>query len=261
MEVEKRFFGGKEFWLVGALQLRRSATGQLEEYSHQLNEGIRPNLHAAGPFCYFSLPQAPRVSGVYAILVDKDLKYIGECEDLYSRFSSTGYGRISLRNCHHDGQSTNCKLNARVLEAAKLGKSSNIWFHPTNSFKKVESELISELTPPWNGRHAYTNKVVRRAPEKRVARRVGARITGAATAEDFRTAIIALFDDAERRGARTLILQAGVVHRKVGGYPGNHRMPTCCAVLRGFMREGDRFIYQPPKGDGAKLEIEFILPR
>ncbi len=262
MEAKKGDFGGKEFWLVGELHLRRTATGQIEEYSHQINAGIRTNLHAAGPFCYFSLPQAPHASGVYAIVVDRDLKYIGECEDLNSRFSSKGYGRISPRNCHHDGQSTNCKLNSRVLKVAKLSKVTNIWFHPTSNYKKVESELISQLTPPWNGREIFTNKEVRRMPPVRVARtRVKAQPHGSATAEDFRTTILAFFDDAERRGARTLVLQAGVVHRKVGGYPGNHRMPTCCAVLRRFMQDGDRFIYQPPKGDGAKLEIEFKLPR
>jgi hypothetical protein len=90
--------GGVEFWLVGQLQLRRTPTGQLVEYSHVLVEGIRINACATGPFCHFSLPQAPRAAGVYAICIDGDLKYVGECEDLAGRFSSTGYGKISPRN-------------------------------------------------------------------------------------------------------------------------------------------------------------------
>jgi len=34
----------------------------------------------------------------------------------WRRDSPTGYGRISPMNIHHDCQTTNCKINASILE-------------------------------------------------------------------------------------------------------------------------------------------------
>ncbi|WP_421580101.1 hypothetical protein [Shinella sp. M31] len=60
----------------------------------------------------------------------------------------------------------------------------------------------------------------------------------------------------------TLTLNAGDIHRDIGGYPGyNHRMPQCCKVMYAEMREGDRVVSAPPKGLGASLTIEYRLPR
>jgi len=129
MDPARKDIASRAFWLVGVLQLRRDADGRLEEYSHEFAESVRTNAYAAGPFCYFSLPQGPRSAGVYAIFVEDELVYIGECENLAGRFSSTGYGQISPRNCHSDGQSTNCKLNSRILAAAKNGAATESWVH------------------------------------------------------------------------------------------------------------------------------------
>jgi len=260
MKPETKTVGGLKFWAVGPLQLRRDASGKIQEYSHSLPDGVRGNPHAAGPFCYFSLPQAPDAAGVYAVFVSGKLKYIGECENLTGRFSATGYGRISPRNLHHDGQSTNCKLNSRVLSAAKDSNVTEIWFHPTNDRKTVESRLIAELDPEWNGRHSrpapnFSNPATLKFSRPRAERR-------GAAAEEFRKTLLNLLQESEKGGASSAVVKAGDLHRVVGGYPGdNHRMPICCAVMRSFMRSGDRFLYQPPKGNGASLEIEYRLPR
>ncbi len=260
MKPETKTVGGLQFWAVGPLQLRRDANGQIQEYSHSLPDGVRGNAHSIGPFCYFSLPQAPDAAGVYAIFVSGKLKYIGECENLTGRFSATGYGRISPRNLHHDGQSTNCKLNSRVLAAAKDSNVTEIWFHPTNDRKTVESRLIAELAPEWNGRELrqapnFTTLATSKSARPRAEGR------GAAAAE-FRTALLNLLQEREKVEASSAVVKAGDLHRIVGGYPGNnHRMPVCCAVMRSFMRSDDRFLYQPPKGNGASLEIEYRLPR
>ena len=38
----------------------------------------------------------------------------------------------------------------------------------------------------------------------------------------------------------SIVIQAGKLHRIVGGYPGqNHRMPMCCSIMRSRMQEGD----------------------
>lgn len=49
---------------------------------------------------------------------------------------------------------------------------------------------------------------------------------------------------------------AGEMHRRAvgGGYPGrNRRMPTCCGVMWGMTRDGDKIPSGPPKRNGASL--------
>jgi hypothetical protein len=94
---------------------------------------------------------ADRYEGVYANLVNGEIRYIGECENLSSRYN-TGYGTISPRNCYEGGQSTNCKINRLVLEAVENGDEVSLWFRRTDRRKAVESELIGRIRPPWNGK-------------------------------------------------------------------------------------------------------------
>jgi 5-methylcytosine-specific restriction protein A len=82
------------------------------------------------------------------------------------------------------------------------------------------------------------------------------------TAEIFRKALHEIFDSEGKAGAATVVVNSGNLHRLVGGYPGpNHRMPICCDVMRQEMRDGDRVIAEPPRGNGASLTIEYLLPR
>jgi 5-methylcytosine-specific restriction protein A len=67
---------------------------------------------------------------------------------------------------------------------------------------------------------------------------------------------------AQRQGKQHTDVASGDLHRSVGGYPKrNHRMPTCCAVMRQAMRQGDRVLAEPASGRGARLIIRFQLPR
>lgn len=263
MDAERKSIGGIEFWSVGVLQLRRTATGQLEEYAHYFDTSVRTNAYAEGPFCSFSLPHAPRAAGVYAIEVAGELKYVGECENLASRFSAAGYGQISPRNCHSDGQSTNCKLNARILAATKEGKPTAVWFHPTPKYKLVEKDLIRNLSPPWNGREPYESGVAMRSKRKDSDQPLPKLYEGSPpTTEDFREAITELLEAASVEGKTSISIEARELHRLVGGYPKPHnRMPMCCAAMRAAMEDNDRFIHQPPKGNGASLKIEYRFPR
>lgn len=261
MKIATRVIEGHEFWLVGTLEIQRNRDGTLAEYVHTLPEDVRPNRHASGPFCRFGLPSAPRSPGVYALFVAGELQYIGECVDLAQRFGSSGYGLISPRNCHSDGQSTNCKLNSRVLAAAKSGEATEVWFYPTEQWKAVELDLISILGPPWNGRRSdgRTREALARTPVEPAPRDVRTSMRGSG---EFRTELLRLLAAAERDGATSLRVQSGSLHRLVGGYPGpRHRMPSCCSEMRAAMTPGDRIIEQPPKGAGARLVIEYQLPR
>ena len=198
IKVETRVISNLDFWCVGVLQLVRNPAGYIHEYSHTVPGCVAKNHYADGPFCQFSLTSAPSVSGVYAVFIEDELRYIGECEDLYRRFGPTGYGRISPRNCHDDGQSTNCKLNSRVLSEAKNGKRTIVWFYPTGDRKAIEARLIFALNPPWNGRmesglNSYRNDR-NLAPYKHYAK--SADSSGIPTTEDFRVALIKILNNA-----------------------------------------------------------------
>lgn len=65
---------------------------------------------------------------------------------------------------------------------------------------------------------------------------------------------------ARRDSKRSLTVNAGELHRAVGGYPGRaNRMPICCRVMRKYMSAGDRVVAAPPKGDGASLTVCYEL--
>jgi 5-methylcytosine-specific restriction protein A len=67
---------------------------------------------------------------------------------------------------------------------------------------------------------------------------------------------------AQKRGATHIEINAGELHRVVGGYPGpNHRMPMCCHAMTFEKRAEDEVICGPKRGVGASLTIRYALPR
>ena len=273
MNSVKRKICRVEFSAIAEIQPERDAAGYIVEDNFQLGPDVRLNKYSDGPFCRFRVAQSITSSGVYALTVGDQVMYIGECENLAKRYSSTGYGRISLRNCHSDGQSTNCKINSLVLRHAKAGHSITLWFHQTEEYKRIEATLIRELSPPWNGR---LDRVSTQAPpaalrEKTASAGAAERATSepktngrkpGANSSSFREALGRLLEQAHKRGEKCVRVQAGDLHRIVGGYPGSdHRMPICCGVMRSAMLSGDCQIQAPPKGTGASLMIEYRLPR
>ena len=86
--------------------------------------------------------------------------------------------------------------------------------------------------------------------------------TGGPKSQDFKTYLGGLLKRAENDKKSFFIIEAGDLHRQVGGYPGfNHRMPICCDVMYGMMQQGDQILHAPPKGRGASLKIQYQLPR
>ena len=89
--------------------------------------------------------------GIYAFFLRDKLKYIGRCTNSMQARINMGYGNISPKNCYRDGQSTNCRINAKIT--AKPKKAVSLWLHPMNSKAKIErleESLIAEYDPPWN---------------------------------------------------------------------------------------------------------------
>src|SRR3989344_4229697 len=111
-----------------------------EQYINEQNLAL--NKYGVGPFCKFKIPNNHHTSGVYAIVVDGNIKYIGECQNLSSRYNM-GYGNISPRNCFIGGQETNCRINNLILNATKSGALISLWFMESEDYKKVEMELRS----------------------------------------------------------------------------------------------------------------------
>lgn len=101
-----------------------------------------------GPFCHFTITTS-NYAGVYLWIVDKEIIYIGETEDLNRRFNM-GYGNISPRNCYKGGQSTNCKMNKLVLDLFEQGKIINLYFYETKYYKEVERELLKKFNTLYN---------------------------------------------------------------------------------------------------------------
>lgn len=84
------------------------------------------------------------------------------------------------------------------------------------------------------------------------------------TAEDFKLELHRMMLEAIKEGRESVEIVAGDLHRRVGEFPGrNHRMPVCCAVMRGALAEdaGDVILRQPASGQGATLTIRYVLPR
>lgn len=78
----------------------------------------------------------------------------------------------------------------------------------------------------------------------------------------FRKALHQLLQHAQEQGLPSIDVNAGQFHTQVGGYPGrNNRMPTCTAVLKKAMREGDTLLEDTEKGAGASVTIKYKLPR
>ena len=83
------------------------------------------------------------------------------------------------------------------------------------------------------------------------------------TSEEFREQLFEAFRIALQDGQETVVVNAGYLHRAVGGYPNRDtsRMPVCCNVMLRAMRKGDGIVSQPPKRRGATLTIRYVLPR
>lgn len=152
------FLEGEGLAYVGPITIERDSSGVPVEYlpqeRYENRDGLRLNRHGKGPFCRFDIPKLVEDAGVYSITVDNSVVYIGECQNFRERYGPRGYGVIHPRNCFDGGQPTNCKINARVLEATLRGSIPVLWFvsEAATSRKHVEAELIARYLPSWNGR-------------------------------------------------------------------------------------------------------------
>jgi hypothetical protein len=144
--------GAYEFGHVCDIEPLRDDAGAIQlvmPQSRYRNVATAPlNRYGAGPFCKFKIPGRFNASGVYILMVDEDVRYVGECANLSSRFNA-GYGNISPKNCYKGGQETNCRLNNLICLAASGGRVS-LWFFATADYKTMEAALRATMKLVWN---------------------------------------------------------------------------------------------------------------
>ena len=145
--------GKYEFRYICAIEPEREADGAIREVMPQAsydNSAQLPlNRYGRGAFCKFKIPRNIEIAGVYALGVNGDVRYVGECAGLSSRYNM-GYGNISPRNCFVSGQETNCRINNLVLQEVKEGAEVSLWFYATEEYKTIERELRESLSLVWN---------------------------------------------------------------------------------------------------------------
>ena len=95
------------------------------------------------------MPGDIRKAGVYLVVANDRLAYVGECQDFSQRFN-TGYGQISPKNCYMGGQETNCRINQLILKCAESGWSIDTYFIETRHRFALETALVQLHRPPWN---------------------------------------------------------------------------------------------------------------
>ena len=79
--------------------------------------------------------------------------------------------------------------------------------------------------------------------------------------EEFRREVRAQIARAEKQGRPHVEINAGELHRLLGGYPGSHQMPVCCTAMRSEIAAQDLEVFAPVRGKGASLTIRYFLPR
>ena len=150
---------GYHFQFVQELVPERTILGKIKTFDPKVDYPKRHctplNKYGEGPFCRFSLndPSYSRAHGVYALFDDDNLLYIGKTVNLLQRYNN-GYGNIQPVNCYVGGQSTNCKINAMILQKYQSKKHVYLFFCETNDYDAIEQELITALHPPYNAQHA-----------------------------------------------------------------------------------------------------------
>jgi hypothetical protein len=87
--------------------------------------------------------------GVYAVVVNDRVMYVGKTNNLSRRFGPGEYGHIVVPEPGNP-QVTNRRVNHGILEAARRGDIVQVWFNPTSDRDAVEATLIGRLDLPWN---------------------------------------------------------------------------------------------------------------
>jgi hypothetical protein len=129
-------------------------------------------------------------------------------------------------------------------------------------FPLIFVPLLQRIYPPAQPGESYLD-MEEREMEMAKAIKLNEPVIDVARPQDFWRELDYLLREATENHQPFVDIDAGQLHRRVGGYPDpkKHRMPICCRVMREEMQEGDVVLGEPPKGAGASLTIRYHLPR
>ncbi|WP_052111409.1 GIY-YIG nuclease family protein [Pontibacillus yanchengensis] len=154
IQIDRLFF---EY--ITNIQPETNEAGRVMEFKPQemYDNEVDRLLHGygEGPFCAFSIPHV-NLEGVYVLLVNDRVYYVGECKDLDDQFNN-GYGSISPEYCFIGGQPTSCRINAQLLQKLYQGADIKLLFHHTNNRKQIKEFIIERYKPEWNLHQHTTN--------------------------------------------------------------------------------------------------------
>ena len=84
--------------------------------------------------------------------------------------------------------------------------------------------------------------------------------------EEFRTELRAQIDRAHKQGRPHAEINAGELHRPIGGYPPrdgqHHAMPECCRAVRDELERGNaEIVFKSPSRQSASFTVRYSVPR
>ena len=137
------------FRFVTTIQPRRGTGGVVATYTHKAPAGKRLNPYGRGPFCRFAVPTTWPYAGVYALTVDDEVVYVGECENLSRRFGPQGYGTIaSPETASAMAKQQTARSTPASPAPPPVTAGSRCGSARRTAALKSERQLIAALKPP-----------------------------------------------------------------------------------------------------------------
>lgn len=101
-------------------------------------------------YCSFKV-NAPKRPGIYWILLDGAVVYIGRAKSLHNRLSIQ-YGTVSPRHPFKGGQLQKCRINAKINSALNAGSLITFRWEACEDYEDREKRLLEDPAkrPSWN---------------------------------------------------------------------------------------------------------------
>ena len=78
-------------------------------------------------------------------------------------------------------------------------------------------------------------------------------------AEAFRNELVTILIAVKEQNKEYVDVISLDLHKQVGYDSSNHRMATCCIVMKSMMKSKDIIINEPLKGKGSTLRIRYFI--
>jgi len=139
---------------IGSVSVKRDEEGRVEvknpqkRYSRSAEKDLHPD--GEGPFCEFNFRTSKyeETEGVFLFAIGDNVKYVGESSNISKYIYDIG--NISPSVCYEGGQQTVCRINTKILHAARNGKEVTVWATKSSSSNELKEQLVKNCSPTWN---------------------------------------------------------------------------------------------------------------